>query len=244
LFAILCLGLPSSSAGSARTHKHFANCTHAVATLDPDKRVIDLRVDCWSPRKAHELGFSVTRFGLDDQGGAPGIRGFDHHPALSGPGAASSHGRCSWYRESVSCQMLANGRMVVHGAIRVRPATRCSKQVSITTAVTTCEGGFVRLHWRLPSSSTASPVAADLDQAQTASSSPGCEEGPRIVRQVGMGRTGGPGDRPDGRLHFGRLHDSTYGSHLRIAQTSLSQKKSSLGYRSASLWRDFPVRVG
>lgn len=141
LIAVLGLSLPSGSAGSSTAHKRFANCTHAVATLDPDEHLVDFRVDCWSPRKAHELGFSLARFDPDGQDGAPGIRGFDHHPAISGPGAVGSRGSCGWYRESISCQMLANGRIVVHGTVRVRPSTRCSKHISITTTVTTCEAG-------------------------------------------------------------------------------------------------------
>jgi len=140
LLAVLCLSLAIASMGSSATKKRFANCTHAVAVLAPNKSRIDFRVDCWAPRRGGELGFAVTRLNSDGEARQPGIRGFDRHPTISGPGALSSYGRCSRGEEAIGCELRgSDGNVTLRGSIRVRPETRCAKSIYISTAVTTCE---------------------------------------------------------------------------------------------------------
>jgi len=140
LLAALCLSLAIASIGSSASKKRFANCTHAVAVLAPSKARVNFRVDCWAPRRGGELGFAVTRLNSDGEARQPGIRGFDRHPTISGPGALSSYGHCSWGREAViGCQFRSDGSITLRGSIRVRPETRCAKRIYISTGVTTCE---------------------------------------------------------------------------------------------------------
>jgi hypothetical protein len=138
LLAVLCLNLAIASMGGSATKKRFANCTHAVAVLAPNKSRIDFRVDCWAPRRGGEHGFAVTR--LNSEGVRhPGIRGFDRHPTISGPGALSPYGDCSQGRGFIGCRFRSDGNVTLRGSIRVRPETRCAKHIYISTGVTTCE---------------------------------------------------------------------------------------------------------
>jgi hypothetical protein len=128
-----------ATADGSSSHQRFANCTDAVAVLGPGKARINLRVDCWAPRRGGEFGFSVAR--LDSHGDArtPGIRRFDRHPMVTGPGAGSAHARCGWWQYSFGCFARSHGAITLHEQIRVRPGKRCAKRISITTSVTTCE---------------------------------------------------------------------------------------------------------
>lgn len=128
-----------ATADDSVSHRRFANCTGAVAVLGPGKDRINLRVDCWAPRKGGEFGFSVAR--LDSRGDArtPGIRRFDRHPAVTGPGAGGSHARCGWWQGGFGCLAGSHGAITLHEQIRVRPGARCAKRISVTTSVTTCE---------------------------------------------------------------------------------------------------------
>jgi len=141
LLSILSLGSGVTTADRSTTHSHnrFGNCTHAVATLGPRDSQIHLRVDCWAPRRGGEFGFSVMRLGARGEAQVPGIRHFDRHPTITGSGAVSSHGRCRWGEGSLGCQARSRGAVTLHEEIRVRPGTRCSRRISITTSVTTCE---------------------------------------------------------------------------------------------------------
>lgn len=139
LLAVLCLNFAIASMGSSATKKRFANCTHAVAVLALSKSWIDFRVDCWAPRRGGELGFAVTRLNSDGEARHPGIRSFDRHPTVSGPGALSSYGHCSRGREAIGCLFRSDGNVTLRGSIRVRPETRCAKHVYISTGVMTCE---------------------------------------------------------------------------------------------------------
>ncbi len=140
LLAVLCLNLAIASMGSSATKKRYANCTDAVAVLAPNKSRIDFRADCWAPRRGGELGFAVTRLNSDGETRHPGIRGFDRHPTISGPGALSSYGHCSRGEEAIGCELRgSDGKVTLRGSIRVGPETRCAKSIYISTGVTTCE---------------------------------------------------------------------------------------------------------
>lgn len=140
LLAALCLSLAIASISSSASKERFANCTRAVAVLAPNKALIDFRVDCWAPRRGGELGFAVTRLNSEGEARQPGIRGFNRHPTISGPGALSSYGDCIRGREEfIGCQFRADGSVTLRGSIRVRPETRCAKHIYISTGVTTCE---------------------------------------------------------------------------------------------------------
>jgi hypothetical protein len=140
LLAALCLSLAIASISSSASKKRFANCTHAVAVLAPSKARVNFRVDCWAPRRGGELGFAVTRLNSDGEARHPGIRGFDRHPTISGPGALSSYGHCSRGEEAIGCELRgSDGNVTLRGSIRVGPETRCAKSIYISTGVTTCE---------------------------------------------------------------------------------------------------------
>lgn len=140
LLAILCLSLVVASIGSSANKTRYGNCTHAVAVLASNKARINFRVDCWAPRRGGELGFTLTRLNSDGEARNPGIRGFDRHPTLSGPGARRSYGHCSQGEEAIGCDFWgSSGSVTLHGSIGVRPETRCAKSIDISTAVTTCE---------------------------------------------------------------------------------------------------------
>lgn len=139
LLAALCLSLTIASTGSSATKRRFANCTHAMAVLAASKSRIDFRVACWAPRRGGELGFAVTRLNSDGEARHPGVRGLDRHPTISGPGSLNSHGHCSRGREAIGCRFRSDGNVTLRGSIRVRPETRCTKRIYISTGVTTCE---------------------------------------------------------------------------------------------------------
>lgn len=140
LLAALCSSLAIASISNSAPTKRFANCTNAVAVLVPSKARINFRVDCWSPRRGGDLGFALTRLNSDGEARQPGIRGFDRHPRISGPGALSSYGRCKQWEETIGCELrAADGNVTLRGSIRVRPETRCAKPMYISTGVTTCE---------------------------------------------------------------------------------------------------------
>ena len=140
LLGALCLNLTAASTGSSAAKKRYANCTDAVAVLAPNKSRINFRVDCWAPRRGGELGFAVTRLNSDGEARHPGIRGFDRHPTISGPGALSSYGHCSRGEEAIGCELRgSDGNVTLRGSIRVGPETRCAKSIYISTGVTTCE---------------------------------------------------------------------------------------------------------
>ena len=140
LLAALCLSLAIASISSSAQTKRFANCTHVVAVLVPSKARINFRVDCWSPRRGGDLGFALTRLNSDGEARQPGIRGFDRHPRIGGPGALSSYGRCRQWKEAIGCELrAADGKVTLRGSIRVRPKTRCAKPIDISTGVKTCE---------------------------------------------------------------------------------------------------------
>ena len=140
VLSVLSMSIGSASGKELAPHKRFANCTRAVASLGSAASEIDFRVKCWAPRKGGELGFELARSDPGQTSRPPGIRSFERHPTISGPGVIHPYGLCRWApHEIFGCQTESNGIITVDGTIRVRPDSRCDMRISITTAVTTCE---------------------------------------------------------------------------------------------------------
>jgi hypothetical protein len=123
--------------------RHHANCTRAEVVADSPSTIV-FTVACHAPSYGDTLGFGLAR-GEGQSVDTPGIRSFTHHPRLTGPGAVRRWGKCQWWVsknskfKSFGCDFPANGRVSMVGAIRVRAGTECSRPISITTKVTTCD---------------------------------------------------------------------------------------------------------
>lgn len=118
--------------------RHHANCTRAdVALAAPG--TISISVTCHAPRHGDTLGFVFTR-GEGESIDTPGIHSFSRHPRLRGPGRITPRARCRRYEHwEFSCSFRANGPISMHGSIKVGPGSACTRPISITTAVTTCD---------------------------------------------------------------------------------------------------------
>jgi hypothetical protein len=75
VLSVICLSLGTESTSRPTPKKRFANCTHAVAILGPGESGVDIRVDCWAPRKSDEFGFTLARLNSQGEARAPGIHG-------------------------------------------------------------------------------------------------------------------------------------------------------------------------